>query len=255
VDSVASKKTEVQPSSANLKNTIHANFRLKTDGETAGRLLSILRWLSAGSRNRPDAETLKQHLDELMRRREGGHSLVEIARRSAVEPRWFRATPLIMKHYAFSRFDYGDVAVSLDILNAAGELGLPVRTDEEMLELFIIEGQPGKAPVAFVSLVRDLVQSQRLDAVFGGHVSFTALYLDCERGESGRKEPEAFLWPLTFSAKLKGKELSGLPVHVAEELESGVLIQVFEDLWTGYEDNYVEAAERLGLGCLWKQTR
>ena len=39
---------------------------------------------------------------------------------------------------------------------------------------------------------------------------------------------------------------------MVEELASGVLIQVFGDLWTGYEENYFEAAERLGLECLWK---
>jgi hypothetical protein len=157
-----------------------------------------------------------------------------------------------MKHYRFSRFDYGNVTVSLDVFNAAGELGLPVRADEEMLELFIVGGQPGKAPAAFVNLVRDLVESRELAAVFGGHVSFTARYLDCEHGNIGRKEPEEYLWPLTYSSKLKGVDLSALPVHLAEELASGVLIQVFEDLWTGHEDKYFEAAARLGLGCLWK---
>jgi hypothetical protein len=60
------------------------------------------------------------------------------------------------------------------------------------------------------------------------------------------------LWPLTFSGKLKGIDFFALPVHWAEELASGVLIQVFEDLWTGYEDKYFEAAERLGLTCLWQ---
>jgi hypothetical protein len=210
--------------------------------------------LSAGSKNPVGAEALQQHLAELMRRQEGGLSLVETAARSGVDLRWLRATPLIMKHYRFSRFDYGNVAVSLDVFNAAGELGLPERTDEEMLELFIVEGQPGEAPAAFVNLVRDLVGSQGLTAVFGGHVSFTARYLDCEHGNNGRREPEEFLWPLTYSAQLKGRSLSGLPVHLTEELASGVMIQVFEDLWTGYEDNYYAAATKLGLGCLWKLT-
>jgi len=43
------------------------------------------------------------------------------------------------------------------------------------------------------------------------------------------------------------KTLGNLPVHRRLKARNGVVIQTFEDLWTGYNAKYGEAAHRLGL--------
>jgi hypothetical protein len=46
--------------------------------------------------------------------------------------------------------------------------------------------------------------------------------------------------------------LAGLPVHRLLRARNGLIVQTFEDLWTGDEARYDEAAHRLGLTSFWE---
>ena len=49
--------------------------------------------------------------------------------------------------------------------------------------------------------------------------------------------------------------LATLPVHRVLKARRGIVVQTFEDLWTGASKDYDEAAHRLGLTSFWEVHR
>lgn len=239
---------------ANLKLSTHANLVFPASEYDPGLAQSLVQWLNARSGNPLAADALQAHLDELARRAGGGRSLEEVAETERVDLGWLQTMPTLFKHFRFGRYEIGEITVSLDIFNPANELELPYSQDHLVLELFYVSGRRIEP---FVGLVRGIVDEWPVGFVFGGKAVFTAEFVNGFRYSStpldSSARPASFLWPLTFLAAPADEHVpASLPVHFVERRKRGTLIQVFETLSTGNEDDYADAAHALGLRSLWE---
>jgi hypothetical protein len=258
-----------------LKNTTHINLCLgSTPTDTGAWCQRLLQWLNARTVSPVHERKLQGHLEQIERRRKGLDALPEVARRAGegylsafVLPRRF------MPHYGFAAFDcgVGHLVISVDILNAGGELGFPTEAGE-IAEIFWVgrmaedasetgterDQRKNREIECLRQLVRDVVRDLDVVFVFGGHVSFVGRYASWLRSEKNRDATQSlpwdFLWPMTYlpECSLDESDLKKLPVYYAERLGAGAIIQVFEDLHVGYEDDYIKAAHTLGLRAIWE---
>ncbi len=255
-----------------LKNTTHINVVFTAACNTE-LLRDLLGWLNLQSTSPATDEQLERHLNQLERRREGLDGLPEMWRISGQMRAVFTTPRHFMRSYTFAEFDLGAgrLIVSLDLLNAGGELGFPDEVGD-VAEIFWVGAKEEAAESSgdrerrrqterarVRQLVRDIVRDFDVRFVFGGHVSFVSRYVRwLQRSRSHVKPrralPWEFLWPLTYlpECSLDEAALKGLPVHYAERVASGALIEVFEDLHMGYQDDYVDAAHALGLRAVWE---
>jgi hypothetical protein len=251
---VPSKPSNAVRPAANLKLTTHANLVLPGATYDADLVASLLARLNARSTHPLDTPALEAHRDELNRRAAGGRSLREVAEQEGVELGWLQTMPTLFKHFRFGRFEMDDIVVSLDLFNPANELQLPYPQEQLTLELFYVTGRRIEP---FVNLVRTLVDEWPISFVFGGRDVFTACFVNGFRYSSTPLEasarPTSFLWPLTFLATpADGNVPATLPVHTLDRRKRGVLIQVFETLSTGIEDDYADAAHAMGVRSPWE---
>jgi len=258
--------------SKRLKNTTHVNVVFKSPFHEE-RLRDLLQWLNTQSVAPVSAEQLQTHLDELRRRQQGLDSLPEMAQKAGKELESF-IPRLFVPSYNFAEFDLGiyRMILSVDLLNAGGELGFPEDVGS-IIEIFWVGAKLPEKPETpeerdrcrqltnerLRQLLKDLVRDFDVRFAFGGYVAFVSRYVAwLERSRSKIKPrralPWELLWPLTYlpECELDEAALKALPVHFAERVGSGAIIQVFEDLVNGYEDRYREAAHALGLKSVWE---
>jgi hypothetical protein len=240
-----------------LKSAAHINVVFERHGFDAGVARGVLDWLNTQSVNPIDSESIEAHMRELDRRRAGGWSLDKVAERTGdtlLEVRSFK----LLDHFRFGRYDTGETVVSVDVLDAAGELEMPEPIPGMVLEVFSTYGREDREGVGLRRLTGRIVDVFPVRFAFGGHASFTARYAASlhkpqEALQQGSR-PQDFLWPLTFTKEKAVIERMNdkVPVHYVERVADGLLIQVFDNLVTGQEATYREAAHALGLKSIWE---
>jgi hypothetical protein len=168
-----------------------------------------------------------------------------------------RATTVLVREFGFCTWDLDGIVVSVDVFNAANELGLGDQA-RNVVELFRVAGRDVDP---LVTAAAELMEATDTTLVFGGS-SFsvdTFMFFRAEGASTprGTLTVANLLWPLMGLRKSYPDEvLADLPVHRLVRLRrGGVLIQTFEDLWTGLETRYDEACERLGLTSFWEVSR
>jgi hypothetical protein len=240
-----------------LKSAAHVNLLFATkdfDPKLARRLID---WLNDHSLSPHPPGMLDSHMEELDARRAGGRALDQVAEATntpLLEVRSFK----LLDFYRFVPFDMGEAAVSVDVLDAARELEMPSPFEGMVLEVFATYGREDRDGRGKRHLARRLVSELPIEFAFGGHASFTARYAASlhkpQEALDGGTRPQDFLWPLTFSRSREVVERvhDSLPVHHCERLGDGVLIQVFDNLVTGQEEAYRDAAHALGLRSVWE---
>lgn len=238
--------------SLRLKSTTHLNLVLE-GGASAD---SVVDWLAGLQTPQRTPEALNRHHETLMRRRQGGWSIPEIAERTGEPIHSLRNLTRIAQYLSFCPFEFDGDTVSVDILNAANELGFSdALAGREVAEVFVTEGS--RSPDRFWRLLKNSVAHGKVDFAFGGYMSFTA------RLAFGllRKQPELkwgrrvedFLWPIQFTRSLPNPEaLSSSAIYRFERGEGGFFIQLWDNLVGGVHPTYRDLAHSLGLGCLWE---
>ncbi len=257
-----------------LKNTTHVNVAFGTSRCDENLLRELLRWLNGLSVSPASDEQLQAHLDQLERRRRGLDGLIEMAQEAGEKYlSAFQVPRRFMPSYGFAEFDLGTgrLVVSLDLLNAGGELGFPEDAGE-IVEIFWVgvKEEAQETPEErqrrwqlererLRQLVKDIVRVFDARFIFGGYVSYVSRYVAWLQKSRSKTKPRRalpweFLWPLTYLPRcdLDEAPLKALPVHHAERMGAGALVQVFEDLHMGYQDKYEQAAHALGLRAVWE---
>ena len=125
-----------------LKSTTHLNIGLspgRPDQPAAADV--ILEWLGRRAGMDPKSPRVQAHLAELSLRRQGGHSIPEVAARMGV-PLSLACSSRLLEVFAFSRLEMDDLVVSVDILNAGNELGIEGAMTGEIVEVFVLACPP-----------------------------------------------------------------------------------------------------------------
>lgn len=258
-----------------LKNTAHINVAFKESQCDAKLLGEVLYWLNGQSVSPASEDEIRAHLHQLQRRHQGLDGMKEMAEKAGKELGFFVVPRVFMPSYTFAEFDLGvspHLILSVDLLNAGGELGLPEEMGD-VLEFFVVGAKLPEEPEVLAErgkrwqrererlrqLVKDLARDFNVRSAFGGYTSFMGRYVAWHQRSRSKKNPRRahpweFLWPLTYlpECSLDEAGLTALPVHHAERVDGGALVQVFEDLHMGYQDKYVQAAHALGLRAVWE---
>lgn len=238
-----------------IKAAFNANFVFEAEAGDLGPAESVLTWLNEKAARPQSPEAIQRHLAGL-RDRVGGETGPKRAAARSVDMRLFTAPPIWVREFGFATFDLDGIEVSVDVFNAADELGLGDRA-RNVVELFRVDGRE-VAPL--VNAAAELMDATDTQLVFGGVSFFVDTFVwfgeegpDTRRGALGIDD---VLWPLMGLRKDYPDEvLSALPVHKVVKTRRGVVIQTFEDLWNGAGAAYDDAAHRLGLTSFWEAQR
>jgi hypothetical protein len=240
---------------ANLKNTKHINLVFSGHRDDRELLREFLDWLVARSTQAVSDTAKRAHLDELERRR-SGKNFVTLSTGAGVSLRDLGAMPIVLKHFSYARIQRQGFAVSFDVLNAANELEIGDNPGSLTLELFIIDG---RRPISqgLVALALEAIRDWPVSYAFGGSHTFTADYALAHayfRSTGTMLLTNEFLWPFVFDrhlARISDEALRALPAFRTGRESGGSWIWLFEDLSIGHNDDYVAAAEALGLRTIW----
>lgn len=239
-----------------LKNTTHINLEFgpsPVDGDLSAD--SVVRWLARRSGFDADSPSIHAHLEELRRRRRGGHSIPAVAKRSGT-PLTLARSSRLLSLFNYAKFEVGGLTVSVDILNAGNELGLAQAVPTESVEVFVLSCPPEDIAPSVASLLLELVSDLPVTFAFGGSTAFAArfafgLQLKQSGPEAGRT-PREFLWPLMFTRALPNPDaLARAGLFRSEKHHGGYLMQMWRTLANGQHEAYRQAAHGLNLGCLW----
>ena len=111
--------------------------------------------------------------------------------------------------------------------------------------------------IAFAQLLEQIGRDLGPSYVFGGANTFVGEFVNArvDGRLAEQSKPGEFLWPAVFWRSGPKVPLSPLPVYRVRQEASGLFIHLFEDLTNGCEDDYAEAAHRLGLRSIWELRR
>jgi len=238
-----------------IKAAICANFVFEAEAGDLGPAEAILSWLNRRATAPRPPEDIRRHLAGL-RDRVGGETGPKRAAARGVHQRLFSAPPIWAREFGFATFDLDGIEVSVDIFNAAAELELGDQA-RNVVELFRVDG---RAVTPLVTAASELMDATDARLVFGGVSFFVDTFVWFRREgpdtRRGALEIDDLLWPLMGLRKdYPDDVLSALPVHKVLRGRRGVVIQTFEDLWTGNSAQYDDAAHRLGLKSFWEVQR
>ena len=246
------KKNKVHPQSLqNLKLGIHANLVFDEEPGSVASAAAVLKSLNDLADPKAKPEELEAHL-EVLKRRVGGMSLTRLADERKLETKYLQAGELYVRETGLRTLKLENMSLSVDLLNASGEVGIawPWST----VEVFRVEGREIDGFVDALKRVFDAVDARFL---FGGSGFNTEIYFALALKAVARggepPTPNKFLWPLTgLKQSIDESLVRSLPIHRAVRCETGWLLQVFEDLWTGSAVKYAQAAQALGLKSIWE---
>lgn len=235
-----------------LKIAVRANLVFDAPPSDLSPAEAVLACLNQRAKVPRSEKELHQHL-EALRGRIGGESLVGRANAKGIDLRLLRMTNPYVREFGLCTFDLDGVSLSVDIFNAADELGLGEGCGRNIVEVFRVDGRD-VGPL--VRLAREAFDTTDCTFLFGGvsfyFEMFIKLFQEAQQDRRVPIFPWAFLWPLTsVLSNTPSDSLASLPVHARFTSSRGTVLQVFEDLWTGDEKAYKTAADALGLRSFW----
>lgn len=155
------------------------------------------------------------------------------------------STPRFVEAFGTTTFRFRQTVVGIDVFNAGGEFGVAPSQRDVAIELFRVDGWDASQ---FVDLVGLLFGRTKVRFVFGG-ISFFAEEFAHLRLAGMVEGVDDLLWPLTAYVPPRPPTTKVFRSLVNDR---GVVLQVFEDLWTGNEDRYRAAAQEAGLHSFWE---
>lgn len=227
----------------NVKTAVFAGF-LPDPGQTFEQTALELRAALlqvAVSPATPDADT---YLNRLQARRDGDRIETRCTR-DGLDRRVLASAPRFVEAFGTTTFRFRQTVIGIDIFNAGGEFGVGPGPRDVAVELFCVDGSDADQ---FVDLVALLFERTKARFVFGG-ISFYAMNFAHLRAAGMVEGVDDLLWPLTAFAPPRPTTSK---VFRSLASERGVVLQVFEDLWTGNELTYLAAANETGLHSFWE---
>ena len=248
-----SKDTSDKAKAQNLvKMALSASFVFDAEPGDLRPAESVLSWLNANARVGRSPEEVQRHLG-VLRDRVDGDSLARRAERKGVDLRRLRMPPHYVREFGLSTFEFDQSLLSVDIFNAGNELDLGECAVRNAVEVFRVDG---KDVATFVNVAKGVFDATESHFLFGGPgfsvESYTQLCWRARRARKPAPAPWDLLWPLVGTERTyPDSTLAVLPVTQVIRCRRGIVVQTFDDLWTGYQDRYRAAAEALGMKTFW----
>ncbi len=234
----------------NLKIAVRINLVFDADPADLEPAAAVLNRVNAHAKVQLSPGDLQKHLVAL-KGRLAGDSLLARAEEKHVDVRMLRMTRPYVREFGLCVCECDGAVLSVDVFNADDELGLGSECGRNVVEIFRVDGRDVNP---LINVARDVFEASDATVAYGGVSFYAESFLGLHkraRMAGSIVVPQDLLWPVMILPLGLSQEPPRLKVHRVVRGQRGLLVQAFEDLWTGNEEEYVEAARSLGLRSFW----